>query len=98
MSESSRQWDATKAGSFPRPDSQVSFSPYHRAVWTHVFRQKNGNPTKSDRPTWDFDGVTCKGEPASVKKLFREIAGSEESFEYDVLYGALGSDIVHSGP
>jgi hypothetical protein len=79
-------------------ESDISSDPYHRAIWTHVFREKNGNPSKSERPTWEFDPITGKGEVASVKKLFREIAGAEESFEYDVLYGALGSDIVHSGP
>ena len=31
-------------------------------------------------------------------KIFREIADATHSFEHDVLYGALGSDILHSGP
>ncbi|MBI2828128.1 MAG: hypothetical protein HYX77_02500 [Acidobacteria bacterium] len=34
----------------------------------------------------------------SVNDLFLEIAGGTQSFEHDVLYGAIGSDIVHTGP
>lgn len=79
-------------------DGNLESDPYHRAVWRHVFCQKNGLPTKSDRPTWQFDPTTRKGEPVSVKQLFQEVGGADDSFEYDVLYGALGSDIVHSGP
>lgn len=71
----------------------VTVDPYHHAISTHVFRG-----TKSHRPTWEFDRVTRKGEAVSVHDLFREIADGTHSFEHDVLYGALGSDIVHSGP
>jgi hypothetical protein len=81
-------------GATPR----LTSDPYHRAVWTHVFCNAKGQPTKSDRPTWDFDAVTKRREPISVPWLFREIATADESFEYDFLYGAFGSDIVHSGP
>lgn len=79
-------------------DPKVSSDAYHRAIRTLVFVDTKGRPTKSDRPTWDFDRVTGAGQPVNVAKLFREVAGAQESFEYDVLYGALGSDIVHSGP
>jgi hypothetical protein len=30
--------------------------------------------------------------------MFQEVADSQLSFEHEVLYGALGSDVVHSGP
>lgn len=79
-------------------DPNMASDPYHRAIWTHVFRDRKGRPTKGERPTWNFDRLTRRGEPASVRALFEEIADSQTSFEYDILYGALGSDIVHSGP
>lgn len=87
------------AGAESLPESD----PYHHDIWTHIFRDRKGNPTKSERPTWDFNDETRTGKPASVGDMFREIAKiSEEdeapSFEYDVLYGAMGSDVVHSGP
>lgn len=66
---------------------------YHRAIATHVF----GN-TRSDRPTWEFSRATGKRSRIRVEEMFLEIAGSEYSYEYEVLYGALGSDVVHSGP
>jgi hypothetical protein len=69
---------------------QVASDPYHLAIWTHVF-----GGTKSHRPTWQFDRVTRKGEAVSVHGVFREIADAKHSFEHDVPYGALGSDIVH---
>jgi len=77
-------------------DPKVSSDAYHRPVRTLVFVDKRGRPTKSDRPTWDFDRVTGAGQPVSVGQLFREVAGAQKSFEYDVLYGALGGDIVHA--
>lgn len=77
---------------------EVTSDPYHRAVWSTTFRDKKGKPTRSDRPTWEFDDSTQEGKPVSVGDLFREIAADEHSYEYDVLYGAIGSDIVHSGP
>lgn len=82
------------AGATPevRPD------PYHQAIWTHVFRDNKGKPTTSDRPTWEFDRNTAKGQPVGVRHLFHEIADANFSFEHEVLYGALCSDIVHSGP
>jgi hypothetical protein len=76
----------------------VQSVPYHRAVWSATFRDSRDRPTRSDRPTWEFDPSTQRGRPISVRELFREIAGDEPSYEYDVMYGALGSDIVHSGP
>lgn len=76
--------------------AEVDSSSYHQAVWRTVFQDSKGKPTRSDRPTWNFDD-TRASEPVSVKAMFQEIAG-EHSFEHDVLYGALGSDIVHSGP
>lgn len=77
---------------------EVTSDPYHRAVWSTTFRDRKGKPTGSDRPTWKFDDTTQRGKPASVGDLFREIGAAEHSYEYDVLYGAIGSDIVHSGP
>jgi hypothetical protein len=74
-------------------DSDVESDSYHRAVRKHTFGDR-----KTDRPTWEFDRATGTGAPKSVKNIFDEIAGDVPSFEYDVLYGALGSDIVHSGP
>jgi hypothetical protein len=47
---------------------------------------------------WDANPGTGRFEPVSVYEIFREIADGTHSFEHDVLYGALGSDIVHSGP
>ena len=73
--------------------NDVPSDPYHRAVWTHTFRL-----TKEHRPTWRFEPYTGKGEPVRVHDLFREIADAAHSYEHDVLYGTLGSDIVHSGP
>lgn len=77
-------------------DVAPSSDDYHRAVWDHTFKEKNG-PTKSDRPTWSFDLSSGKGEPVRIKAMFEEIAQAG-SFEYEVLYGAFGSEIVHSGP
>lgn len=77
-------------------DINVVSDANHRAVWTHTFGDDKGRPLKSDRPTWKFDEKGQFG-PVSVKGLFKELSGGE-SFEYDVLYGAIGSDIVHSGP
>jgi hypothetical protein len=71
--------------------------PYHQAVWEHVFRDERGRRTKSDRPTWEFD-CTGTGTPVSVRGVFQEITEAKNSFEHDILYGALGSAIVHSGP
>jgi len=73
--------------------AELKADPYHRAIWKHVFGDK-----KSHRPTWEFDRTTRKGEPVSVHDVFKEIAEGKPSFEHDVLYGSLGSDIVHSGP
>jgi hypothetical protein len=67
----------------------------HRAVWNYTFRDGAGKPTKSHRPTWEFDRTNGKGKPIPTADTFREIEGT---FEYDVLYGELGSDIVHTGP
>jgi hypothetical protein len=78
-------------------ESRVASDPYHHDIRAHTFQDQRGRPTKSDRPTWMFDSQSGEGEPISVRKMFAEIAG-ESSFEYDVLYGAIGSDIVHSGP
>jgi uncharacterized protein DUF5677 len=72
---------------------EVKSDPYHRAISKHVFGDK-----KSHRPTWEFDRMTGKGAAVSVHDVFREIADGKHSFEHDVLYGVLGSDIVHSGP
>jgi len=77
---------------------QIASDPEHRAVWTHVFRDHKGRSTRSDRATWKFDRDSGRGRPVGVGELFREVEGSEHSFEYDVLYGEIGSDIVHSGP
>jgi hypothetical protein len=77
---------------------QVASDPQHRAVWTHVFRDHKGRPTRSDRATWEFDRDSGRGRPVGVGELFREVEGSEHSFEYDALYGEIGSDIVHTGP
>jgi hypothetical protein len=77
---------------------EVLSDPYHRAVWEHTFRDGKSKRTTSDRPTWEFDRATGQGRPVSVKALFHAIADADQSFEHDVLYGALGSDIVHSGP
>lgn len=79
-------------------DPKVSSEAYHRAIRTHVFVDTKRRPTRSDRATWDFDRVTGAGQPVNVAQLFREVASASESFEYDMLYGAFGSDIVHSGP
>ncbi len=77
---------------------QLISDQYHRGIWTHMFQDAKGRPTKSDRPTWQFERGSGKGEPVSVRALFREITEADQSFEHEVLYGALGSDIVHSGP
>lgn len=83
------------AGAIP----DVPSHPYHRAIWTHTFQDtKKQRPTRSSRPTWEFDRNTRKGEPVSVHDMFREIANANHSFEYDLLYGVFGSEIVHSGP
>lgn len=85
-------------------DSQLTSDPYHRAVAEHVF----GNPN-NDRPTWKFGESEsgerrkrkrkAKGIQVTVKEMFEEIAeGGRDSFEHEVLYGSLGSDMVHSGP
>jgi hypothetical protein len=76
----------------------MASSAYHRAICTHVFRDAKGKPTKSDRPTWEFDRTNLTGTPVSVRDLFREITDIDQSFEHEVLYGAIGSDVVHSGP
>lgn len=78
--------------------TDVTSDPYHRAVWSATFRDEKGKPTRSDRPTWEFDDATKQGKPLRVSELFREIAAGTHSYEYDVMYGAIGSDIVHSGP
>lgn len=78
--------------------AEVGSNPYHRSVWAHVFQDEKGRPTTIDRPTWEFDRAKGKGQPVFVRGLFREITDTNNSYEYDVLYGALGSDIVHSGP
>jgi hypothetical protein len=78
--------------------TDIAFEPYHRAVWSVTFRDEKGRPTRSERPTWEFDDTTKQGKPFKVSELFREIAGGAHSYEYDVMYGAIGSDIVHSGP
>ncbi len=78
--------------------TDVASDPYHRAVWAVTFRDEKGRPTRSERPTWEFDDTTKRGKPFNVSDLFREIAGGAHSYEYDVMYGAIGSDIVHSGP
>ncbi len=80
-------------------ESRLSSDQTHRDVWKHTFwDHKRREPTQSGRPTWDIDPITGKFEPASAKKMFKEIADGKESFEYEALYGALGSDVVHSGP
>ena len=78
----------------------IASEPSHAAVWVHTFRDttKKNRPTRSYRPTWEFGRDTRQGTPVSVQGLFREITDRQDSFEHDVLYGALGSDIVHSGP
>lgn len=79
--------------------TDVKSDPYHRAVWEHVFRDvKKNRPTRSLRPTWELDAETRQLEPVSVHSLFVEIVADARSYEHDVLYGALGSEIVHSGP
>jgi hypothetical protein len=78
--------------------TDVASDPYHRAVWAVTFQDEKGRPTRSERPTWEFDDTTKQGKPFKVSDLFREIAGGAHSYEYDVMYGAIGSDIVHSGP
>jgi hypothetical protein len=78
--------------------THVTSDPYHRAIWSVTFRDEKGKPTRSERPTWEFDDTTQQGKPLRVSDLFREIAGGVHSYEYDVMYGAIGSDIVHSGP
>jgi hypothetical protein len=77
---------------------EIASDPYHRAVWAHTFRDTKARPTKSHRPTWEFDRASGSGVAVSVHDLFREVALEDASYEHDVLYGALGSDIVHSGP
>jgi hypothetical protein len=79
-------------------DALIVSDRYHQAVWAHTFRDHKGQKTKTHRPTWEFDRSRAAGYPLSVHDLFREIAEDDISFEYDILYGALGSDIVHSGP
>ena len=58
-----------------------------------------GTP-RHNTATWNFDRSTGRGARVRAKEIFEEIGNVEEdlSFEYEVLYGALGSDIVHSGP
>ena len=63
-----------------------------------TFRDEKGRPTRSERPTWEFDDATKQGKAVKGERAFREIAGGAHSYEYDVMYGAIGSDIVHSGP
>src|SRR5260221_645984 len=77
--------------------TDIASDSYHRAVWSVTFRDEKGRPTRSERPTWEFDDTTKQGKAFNVSDLFREIAGSTHSYEYDVMYGAIGSDIVHSG-
>ena len=87
----------TAAGASPA----VLSDPYHHAVWTHVFLDNKKNktvPTRSQRPTWKLDSDTGRLHDVVVRDLFKEIADGEQSFEHDVLYGALGSEVVHSGP
>ena len=72
---------------------EVESVEYHRAIWQHVFCD-----TKKHRPTWEFDRRSGKGRSVSAREMFEEIADGRPSFEHDVLYGSLGSDIVHSGP
>ena len=78
--------------------TDVASDPYDRAIWCVTFRDEKGRPTRSERPTWEFDDTTKQGKAFKVSDLFREIAGGAHSYEYDVMYGAIGSDIVHSGP
>jgi hypothetical protein len=78
--------------------ADIASDPYHRAVWSATVRDEKGKPTRSERPTWEFDETTKQGKAFKVSDLFREIAGGAHSYEYDVMYGAIGSDIVHSGP
>ena len=79
---------------FSAAESTLHSDPYHLAITTDVF----GNPRPGDeRPTRDLDhDGTLK--PVSIKKMFEAITGTADSYEYLVFYGALGSDIVHSGP
>lgn len=74
-------------------ESEPKSDPFHRGVWKYVFGDK-----RSYRPTWELDRATGKVEPVTVHDVFKEIAGGQPSFEHDVLYGAIGSDVVHSGP
>lgn len=79
----------------------VRSDPYHHAVWTHVFQDNKKNktvPTRSQRPTWELDPKPGQLHDIAVRDLFVEIADGKQSFEHDVLYGALGSEVVHSGP
>jgi hypothetical protein len=78
---------------------EVPSDPYDAAVWGHVFRdRKKDRPTRSQRPTWKLDPDTGQLLEVSVRELFTEIADGEHSFEHDIVYGALGSEAVHSGP
>lgn len=80
---------AAGVDSLPKSDS------YHQAVAEHVF----GN-TKDDRPTLEL--ISYKGtlKRVSVKDMFDAIKDTQHSFsfEYQMMYGSLGSDIIHSGP
>ena len=76
---------------------QMASNADHRAIWTQVFKDRD-RPTTSYRPTWEFDRDTGRGKAVTVHDIFKELADAPHSFEHDVLYGALGSDIVHSGP
>jgi hypothetical protein len=81
-------------------DRGITFFDTAEAYGTHTLRDatKKSRPTRRYRPTWAFDRHRRQGRSVSVQGLFREITDRQDSFEHDVLYGALGSDIVHPGP
>jgi hypothetical protein len=76
-------------------DAILGSKSYDQDVARHVF----GN-ARADRPTWAFDRRTQEGRQVSVKRIFEELVDEkgEPSFEYEMVYGAIGSDLVHSGP
>lgn len=66
--------------------------PYHHAVAEKLF-----GGISEERPTWELrdDGTLVR---VSVRRMFADVTYTEHSYEYQIMYGALGSEIVHSGP
>jgi hypothetical protein len=77
---------AAGAADLPKSD------PYQRAVAEQLF-----GGISEERPTWNLrdNGTLVR---VSVKKMFEDVTYSEQSYEHQIMYGALGSELVHSGP